>query len=134
MSMTTELIDGLRSMALQYSAMGVPETEKIMKQAANVIEELSAKVAQQNMEKSSQYYNGGWIPVEERLPEIDVIGFDGINMYSKDMLVALHWYDGDVTVETGWYNRNGSWSNESKNCEVIAWQPLPPVYKPKDVI
>ena len=71
MSMTSELVKGLRSMALQYSAMGVRETEKIMNQAADTIEELSLKLHNSQMERSSQYYNGGWIDVSDRLPNDD---------------------------------------------------------------
>ena len=79
-----------------------------------------------------EYYGGGWIPCSERLPEITVIGYGDTKMYSEDMLVALRWYDGDVTTETGWYNRKGTWSNDSNDCKVIAWQPLPPAYEPKE--
>lgn len=71
MSMTSELVKGLRSMALQYSAMGVRETEKIMNQAADTIEELSLKLHNSQMERSSQYYGGGWIDVSDRLPNDD---------------------------------------------------------------
>ena len=93
--------------------------DEVCRKAANMIEELSEG---QN--------NGRWIPVEEKLPDISVMGYGDAKMYSKDVLVALLWYDGDVTTETGWYNRSGTWSNDSKNCKVIAWQPLPPAYEP----
>lgn len=130
--MVTELVKKLRA----YSGISLYareyETRELLNQAADTIEELSAKVARQNMERSSQYYGGGWIPCSERLPEITVIGYGDSKIYSEDMLVALRWYDGDITTETGWYNRNGKWSNDSKTCKVIAWQPLPPKYEPKE--
>ena len=139
MSMISELVGKLREFSDDCTA---PVTEKrkhsslysayLAEQAADMIEELSAKVARQNMERSSQYYGGGWIPCSERLPEITAIGYGDNKVYSEDMLVALRWYDGDVTIETGWCNRNGTWSNDSKNCKVIAWQPLPPKYEPKE--
>lgn len=121
MSMTTELIKGLRNMALQYSAMGVQETEKIMKQAANVIEELSAKVSQQNIEKSSQYYNDGWIPCDDKLPEDE-----------EAVLVSV---SNGIGVLIGRYIKSAEyWKvyGTYGTVEVDAWQPLPPIYKPEE--
>lgn len=69
MSTTIELVRNLRNKAITCEAFNVVNIGKLLNQAADVIEELSAKVAQQNMEKSSQYYNGEWIPVKEKLPE-----------------------------------------------------------------
>lgn len=66
MSMITELVKKLRESA---EFVMLPDYVcRILSQAADTIEELSAKVAQQNMEKSSQYYNGGWIDVSDVLP------------------------------------------------------------------
>lgn len=133
MSLIADFVKELRDYAIYLEDdLGNGKTCDLLRKSADTIEELSAKVARQNMDRSSQYYNGGWIPVEERLPEITEIGYNGTEMYSEDMLVALRWYDGDVVIETGWYNRNGKWSNDSKTCKVIAWQPLPPAYEPKE--
>lgn len=68
-----------------------------------------------------------WIPCEERLPELD----EGTESFkqSKCCLVALEWWDGEITEEVGWYNQSGVWNQDSKNCKVIAWQPLPAPYK-----
>ncbi len=43
---------------------------KEIKDAISTIEALSTKLAEANMKRSSAHYNGGWIPVEERLPEV----------------------------------------------------------------
>lgn len=68
-----------------------------------------------------------WIPCEERLPELD----EGNKYFkqSKCVLVAIEWWDGEITEEVGWYNEGGVWNHDSANSKVIAWQPLPPAYK-----
>lgn len=124
MSMVGELVQKLRRMAF-FDIGGVGKT---LNQAADTIEELSAKVARQNMERSSQYYGGGWIPVEDWLPE------DG-----EEVLV---WYEyfryGDYnrmfqTYGIG-YQFHEHWSGDvsGTNARCIAWQPLPPKYEPKE--
>ena len=68
-----------------------------------------------------------WIPCKERLPELD----EGIESFkqSKCCLVAIEWWDGEITEEVGWYNQSGVWNQDSSNCKVIAWMPLPQPYK-----
>ena len=60
MSMVSELVKELREYAKGFknSSYGreIGGIEKLLIQAADTIEELSAKVARQNMERSSQYY------------------------------------------------------------------------------
>ena len=60
MSMISELVKELRKYAKGFknSSYGreIVGIEKLLVQAADTIEELSAKVARQNMERSSQYY------------------------------------------------------------------------------
>lgn len=68
--------------------------------------------------------NTSWISCTEKLPDITID-----SKYSEDMLTALKWYDGEITYSVGWYNKSGSWNEDCKNCKVIAWQPLPEVYK-----
>lgn len=69
----------------------------------------------------------GWIPVSERLPELT----EGTECFkqSKYCLVTLKWWDGDMTESVGWYNQSGVWNEDSKNCKVVAWMPLPAPYK-----
>ena len=67
-----------------------------------------------------------WIPCSERLPELT----EGTEYFkqSECCLVALKWWDGDITESVGWYNESGLWSDDGKNCKVIAWMPLPTPY------
>ena len=77
------------------------------------------------------YYNGGgWIPVEERLPEEPfgciVTIVDTEPTAGKDYECILPYfvgYDGEQ-----WNNSGG----EQIPFEVIAWQPSPPKYEPKE--
>lgn len=100
-------------------------TDKILEQAADTIEALSAKLQAANMENG-----GGWISCEDRLPE------DGV-----DVLVWFEYF------RYGEYNRlfettgisytfNGEWSgfvNGSSGwsqLNILAWRPLPEPYRP----
>lgn len=103
---------------------------ELLKEAADTIESLSAKLAEANMDRSDRYYGGGWIACEDRLPE------DGV-----DVLVWFEYF------RYGEYNRlfqtkgisytfNGKWSgfvNGSsgwRKLRIIAWQPMPEDYRP----
>ena len=87
-----------------------------------------------NLHLKEQYKKGyedakkenAWIPCSERLPELT----EGTECFkqSKCCLVALKWWDGDITESVAWYNQSGVWNEDSKNCKVIAWQPLPAPY------
>ena len=71
-------------------------------------------------------YKVGWVPCSERLPELT----EGTECFkqSKCCLTTLKWWDGDMTESVGWYNQSGVWNEDSKNCKVIAWMPLPQPY------
>lgn len=60
--------------------------------------------------------NGEWIPVAERLPELWGKGT------SKRVLVTAKAF-GTRYIAIDWLER-GEW----KNCDVVAWMPLPEVY------
>ena len=66
MSMISEQVRRLREFA---KTLTYADEYNLIKGAADSIEELSGKLHASQMERSSQYYNGGWIPVTERLPE-----------------------------------------------------------------
>ena len=130
MSMVGELVKTLRDRSFRFAhdIYFKPTTKDLLSQAADTIEELSAKVARQNMERSSQYYGGGWIPVEDGLPE------DG-----EEVLV---WYEyfryGDYnrmfqTYGIG-YEYNGYWGGDvyGYRARCIAWQPLPPAFEQQE--
>ena len=65
MSLISKQIDELRAYAKDRKG----ELAKLINDAADTIEVLSAKLHASNMERSSQHYNDGWIPCSERLPE-----------------------------------------------------------------
>ena len=144
MSMITELVRKLRA----YSSISLYtreyEAKELLNQAADTIEELSEKVAKQNMERSSQYYGGGWILCSERMPEeYDSMfaKFKGTEKWvngmaekiSDDVNVTVEYKNGTKKVKT-LHTCDGRWEVMYKSFEfkVIAWQPLPLAYEPKE--
>ena len=81
------------------------------------------------VEEAPTAYNDGWIPCSERLPELT----EGTECFKQSpcCLTTLKWWDGDMTESIGWYNQSGVWNEDSKNCKVVTWMPLPPKYQPK---
>lgn len=71
MSMTTRQIDELRNIADAMKYVKANRISKVLRDAAETISLLSANVAAQNMERSTAYYNGGWIPTYELSPSED---------------------------------------------------------------
>lgn len=131
MSTISELAEKLRRCARTYKqnpCAGIIDIVQTLNSAADTIEELSSKVARQSMERSSQYYGGGWISCSERMPKetgsyIVTTYSDGISAYIADI---------DHFVYTGYEPDGGYWVNCEDNKEVLAWQPLPPKYEPKE--
>jgi len=104
--------------------------QKVMCQAADTIEALSAKLAAANMERSDRYYGGGWIACEDRLPEKNkpvlcwVISttIAGGETYIIGLCDNGFWFL--KTYEIGGY------SFPTRDYKVVAWQPLPEPYRP----
>ena len=137
-------IKALRDVAQAYSGKGV---DMVLKRAADTIEELSAKLASANMERSTAYYNEGWIPCSERLPKTnDAVNVTWINrnpapyhknIKDKPFTATGHYHDG----KWYWYScisqdlldeyRDSYGDRMDEDIEVIAWQPLPEPYQPK---
>lgn len=71
----------------------------------------------------------GWIPVEERLPnKREFQEAYCRNHYAAEFLVTIE----GATRPTTLYFKNNSWFDEERNYyKVIAWQPLPEAYHPK---
>jgi hypothetical protein len=93
MSLISKQIDELRAYAKDSNG----ELAKLISDAADTIEVLSAKLSVANMERSSQYYNDGWISCSERLPEprTDMLEcfadlYDAFEDYSKGIINGLH--------------------------------------------
>lgn len=121
MSCIAEFVKELRD--LQYNTeidcYGIRELNDVCKRAANTIEELSSKLHNSQMERSSMYYHGGWIPCDERLPQEDC----GIYITThEDGSVQVHSYS-----KTHGFTYN--WDVSKPKSEVIAWMPLPEPYK-----
>ena len=117
MSLISKQIDELRAYAKDRKS----ELAKLINDAADTIEELSDKLHAANMERSSQYYNDGWIPCSERLPE----------EYGNYLITT---YDEDVDIGTIDPKKKNVWSACDADGfywlkEVIAWMSLPEPYK-----
>lgn len=131
MSLTSKQIDDLRAYAKDRKG----ELTKLITDAADTIEMLSAKLHASQMERSSQYYHGGWIPVSERLPEeYGEYRITWATSYSKKRLVG----DAEYEVTGEWdaeHDRfKGEWLLDDyiKNypdVNVIAWKPLEEPYR-----
>lgn len=126
MSMISEQIERLRHIAdCGFSARGYARE---LYDVARTIEELSTKLASANMERSTAYYNGGWIPVSERLPREGNDELYPINLVTLD--------NGDVCLGV-YRNKDEEWLTRMSEGEhwytnkhtVLAWQPRPEPYK-----
>lgn len=131
MSMLSEQVKNLRKMSIRQrnnakvSEKVFLEIENALHEAADTIEALSAKLANENMERSERYCNGGWILCSDRLPNktdsyLVVTYSDGISSYIADV---------DHFIYNGM--PDGHWINGE---DVVAWQPMPEIpeqYKPQ---
>lgn len=81
-------------------------------------------------EQPTVYANDSWIPVEERLPnKREFQEAYCRNKYAAEFLVTIE----GATRPTTLYFKNNSWFDEERNYyKVIAWQPLPEAYHPKE--
>lgn len=100
MSLTSKRIEELRA----YAADRKGELAKLINDAADTIELLSIKLRASQMERSSQYYHGGWIPCSERLPE-----------EGQEVLIQMV----NGYMATIMYSKSGAHDH------IVAWMPLP---------
>ena len=126
MSMITEQVEYLIKLSNKHTfESNIPTLQRACKEAANTIEQLAAKVRAANMERSTAYYNGGWIPVKERLPEDE----QEILFSTKTGRVHSGKYHDDDSANQ-WYSHKDkcrAWNNV-----VSAWMPLPKPYEPQE--
>lgn len=121
MSMISEQIKSLRCTANTMEFAKYPsEFVHQLRCAADTIEELSAKLANANMERSTAHYNDGWIPCSERLPN------RGTNVIAQDY--AGYMEIGIYKMKNGMdgFEVDGWWSSLNN---YIAWRELPQPYK-----
>lgn len=154
MSMISEFVKELREKSALFSKsdFAVAGIAKDYKEAADIIEELFAKLASKNMERSEQYYKdvpdtnaGKWIPVSEKLPEnTDPVNITWVNHKPAPYYADIkdkpftatgcycdgkwYWYSGlcQAYLDEYRYSENDYMDN---GIEVIAWMPLPEPYK-----
>ena len=131
MSTLSEQIKSMRDCVKKWQTFeNIPSSEpfKLLSEAADTIEALSAKLASANMERSGRCYGDGWISCEDRLPE----------SYTEIVLVCLK--NGAVSVAINTTDDNfvnmmvgasrQKFRNFPEHNPVIAWQPLPEPYFP----
>ena len=123
MSLTSKQIDELRA----YAKGRKGELAKLINDAADTIEMLSAKLHASQMERSSQYYHGGWIPVSEKLPEKP---FGCLVTVWDTNPITMDEFENILPYFVGWDGEQ--WNDcDGEQCpfEVIAWMPLPSTYR-----
>lgn len=140
MCMIGEQIKELRNLSETFEEKRLG---RILSQAADTIESLSAKLAAANMQRSEAYYNDGWIYCGDKknLPEehdsmfAKFKGTDKWNgaMFEKtsdDVNVTVEFEDGKRKAKT-LHTIDGKWNggNRGVKFQVIAWQSLPLEYK-----
>ena len=120
MSMISKQIDDLRAYAKDRKG----ELAKLVSDAADTIEMLSAKLSAANTERSARYYHGGWIPCSERLPKYNTPVLLALKQIGKERTIVI----GERrTRKSGWYFVDiAAYDPEHK---VIAWMPLPEPYR-----
>lgn len=132
MSLISKQIDKLRAYAKDRKG----ELAKLINDAADTIEILSAKLHASNMERSSQYYNDGWIPCSERLPEkygqYLVTFIPSAGTLWTYVLIAR--YSDLMGIAKPSFHIGNVGKNDFANIteQVTAWMPLPDPYKPKE--
>ena len=74
-----------------------------------------------------KHMNNGWLPVEERLPEVDEDTEETIeDDYCPEYIVTIRGASESTVLK---YSPNGTWFDDNGNAyDVIAWRPLPEPY------
>ena len=74
------------------------------------------------VKQEAEQYNNGWIPCSEKLPEVRQ---DVLVTVKYTGFMGMHGY----WIKTGHMEAENDWWGDCAGGEVIAWQPLPEVYK-----
>lgn len=136
MSMISEQVKELREVAEMYDGL---DGANILRQAADTIESLSAKLQVANKERSAEDC-GGWIPCKDGLPEqsgyylVTYHEWSNGNFLPKfdDTYVKrLHYQESEQFAGWNYPKCVDKMAEDDMNMEVLAWQPLPePYHKP----
>ena len=106
------------------------EIEQYRKEASENGRFNVAAAYEKSMEIVRKHMNDGWIPVEDRLPEVDadieeIIEDDDCPEY----IVTIRGESESTVLK---YSPDGSWFDENGYVyDVIAWCPLPEPYRPE---
>lgn len=96
--------------------------ETITNEKTDLCAETMRAIAKEIVQEVAEEYNGGWIPCSERLPVDDSI-----------CVVTVEYPNNETVVDYGWFDRIGAcWyvgMQEFRTLNIIAWQPLPELYK-----
>ena len=101
----------------KYARGGCKHLDNDDKDCMECVVENAIEIVKQEAEQ----YNNGWIPCNEKLPEL-----------RKDVLVTVK-YTGFMGmhgywIKTGHMEAENDWWGDCAGGEVIAWQPLPQPY------
>lgn len=121
---TIKLLKGMQGPLQDYADMvGAPESAKGIRYVYPDPEDYAIEAAISALEEQEQHR---WIPVEERLPEEDVIVLVTVSGFYSHFTFSN-------TIELGNLCSDGSWFIEGypdwDNPEVTAWMPLPEPYR-----
>lgn len=124
MSLTSNQIDELRA----YAKGRKGELAKLINDAADTIEVLSAKLHASQMERSSQYYHGGWIPCQECLPEENGLYLVTVNTPNRQVRI-YEYAPWEMSEERKYWINDCDNHSHVFNHFVKAWMPLPEPYR-----
>ena len=111
-----------------------------MQELEKILEEIDIKIAGSMGKKREgllgarkiicKHINDGWIPVEERLPEVDEDTEETIEDDDcPEYLVTIRGASESTVLK---YSPDGAWFDENGYVyDVIAWCPLPEPYRPE---
>lgn len=135
MSMISEQVADLREKAQIFEDSGCATNGivKTFREAADTIEELSAKLATANMERSTAYYNDGWIPCSSgRMPENGqtvVVTIGPTDTYRHMAVLIYYKTKPERFTDNDWQGKgfyHYIWGDWVKRDNVIAWMPAEP--------
>ena len=118
-----------------HEQRGNTHTQSVLEQARDIIG-MCAQAAKtpselkEILERDTARDNYGWIPVEERLPEVDEDTEETIEDDDcPEYIVTIRGASESTTLK---YGPDGIWFDENGYVyDVIAWRPLPEPYRPE---
>ena len=120
MNVLEKILEEIKHEAMTNKEIGRKQCEG-MARAMNIIRSHMDEAKDINVPS-----NVGWIPVEERLPNLN--GVYNVTRLIDDAFISdSAYFDGQDT----WHNDNRVNHARPYLTDIVAWQPLPEPYKPK---